>query len=132
MTPNARPQARAAYLDASIATASPARLLVMLCERLVLDVHRAVEAHRRGELTETHQHLTHAQDIVMELQSSLEPDGFTGAPGLIALYSYVHRQLVTANVRKDGELMEHCLGLVTEISDTWRHAALESVTGQTA
>ena len=32
--------ARAAYMDATIATASPSRLLVMLFDRLVLDVQR--------------------------------------------------------------------------------------------
>jgi len=34
--------ARAAYMDASVATASPARLLIMLFDRLVLDVQRGL------------------------------------------------------------------------------------------
>ena len=39
---------RAAYMDASVATASPARLLVMLYERLVLDVRKALAAQQEA------------------------------------------------------------------------------------
>lgn len=118
--------ARATYLDASIATASPARLLVMLYERLVLDVQRGLEAQDRDDLQETHRQLTHAQDIVMELHSSLKVDAFKGGAELAALYGYLHRQLVVANVRKDRAITAECLRIVTDLCETWRQAALES------
>lgn len=120
--------ARATYMDASIATASPARLLVMLYERLVLDVQRGLDAQRRHDLHETHAQLTHAQDIVMELHSSLRVDGFKGGHDLAALYSYLHRRLVVANVRKDAEITAECLQIVSDLCSTWRQAALESAT----
>ncbi|MET3962561.1 flagellar protein FliS [Marmoricola sp. OAE513] len=118
--------ARATYLDASIATASPARLLVMLYERLVLDVQRGLDAQEQGRVEETHRQLTHAQDIVMELHSSLRTDGFKGAGELAALYGYLHQQLVLANMRKDVGITRECLRIVTDLCDTWRQAALES------
>lgn len=116
--------ARAAYLDASIATASPARLLVMLLERLVLDVQRGLEAQRTGDLEETHRHLVHAQDIVLELQASLRADLFKGGYDLAALYGFLHRRLVMANVHKDAAITDEVLALVTGLCDTWREAAL--------
>lgn len=119
--------ARATYMDASIATASPARLLVMLYERLVLDVQRGLDAQRRNDLQETHAQLTHAQDIVMELHSSLRVEGFKGGQDLAALYSYLHRRLVLANMRKDADITAECLQIVSELCNTWRQAALESV-----
>lgn len=119
-------QARAAYLDASIATASPARLLVMLYERLVLDVRRGLDAQHQGDLEESHRHLTHAQDIVLELHSSLRPELFSGGDQLAALYDYLRSRLVQANVRKDAGITDECLGLVTQLCETWRQAALES------
>jgi flagellar protein FliS len=122
------PNARAAYLDASIATASPARLLVMLFERLVLDVQRGLEAQRSGDLEETHRQLTHAQDILLELATSLRPDEFRGGDDLAALYGFLHRQLVMANVRKDASITGQVLTLVTDLCDTWRQAALQSST----
>lgn len=121
--------ARAAYLDASIRTASPARLLVMLFDRLVLDVQRGLEAQRRGDLEEMHKQLTHAQDIVTELQTSLRADQFKGGYDLAALYGFLHRQLVMANVRKDAAITDEVLTLVTDLCDTWRQAALQCATG---
>jgi flagellar protein FliS len=120
--------ARATYMDASIATASPARLLVMLYERLVLDVQRGVEAHGRQDLEEVHRQLTHAQDIVTELHSSLRPEAFKGGRELLALYGYLHRQLVLSNIHKDVVVMTECLRITSELCDTWRQAALESAT----
>ena len=124
--------ARATYLDASIATASPARLLVMLFDRLVLDVQRGLDAQRRGDFEETHRQLTHAQDIVMELQSSLRADEFKGGYDLAALYSFMHRQLVLANIRKDAVITDEVLTLVTDLCDAWRQAALQCATEQSA
>jgi len=124
--------ARATYLDASIATASPARLLVMLFDRLVLDVQRGLDAQRRGDFEETHRQLTHAQDIVMELQSSLRADEFKGGYDLAALYSFLHRQLVMANIRKDAAITDEVLTLVTDLCDAWRQAALQCATEQSA
>ena len=127
-----KPNARAAYLDASIATASPARLLVMLFDRLVLDVQRGLEEQRSGNVEETHKHLTHAQDILLELASSLRPEEFKGGYDLAARYSFLHRQLVMANIRKDASITDEVLTLVTDLCETWRQAALQCATEQSA
>lgn len=116
--------ARAAYMDASVATASPSRLLVMLFERLVLDVQRGLDAQRRGDFEGMNRHLIHAQDIVLELQVSLRPDEFKGGYDLAALYGFLHRQLVMANIRKDAQITDEVLTLVTDLCDAWRQAAL--------
>ncbi len=116
--------ARAAYMDATVATADPSRLLVMLCDRLVLDVQRALTAQVAGNHGAAHEQLLHAQAIVTELRNSLDPDGFEGGAELGALYDYVYQQLVLANIHRDSEVTERCEQLVTGIADTWRQAAL--------
>ncbi len=118
---------RTAYLDASITTASPARLLVMLYERLVLDCRRALDAQRAGDHQEAHGQLIHAQDIVIELRSSLNTEAWEGGPGLASLYDYLHTRLIRANVGRDASITEHCLGLVTDLCATWREAALQNL-----
>lgn len=117
----------AASTDDAVATASPAQLLVMLFERLVLDVQRGLEAQRRGDLLETNRQLTHAQDIVLELQNSLPADQFRGGYDLSALYGFLNRRLVLANMRKDASITDDCLEMVTDLCETWRYAALQSV-----
>lgn len=121
------PHARAAYMDASIATASPARLLVMLYERLVLDVTRARTAQASGEVEEAHRQLLHAQEIVLELHASLKVEAWEGGAGMSSLYDFLHTQLVRANLTKDLSITDGCLSLVTDLCTTWREAALHSV-----
>lgn len=117
--------ARATYMEASVATASPTRLLVMLCDRLVLDVQRGLSALQAGDRPEAHQQLLHAQDIVFELRTSLKPEGFVGGAELAAIYDYLYTQLVAANVRQDPALAQECLDVVRQIADTWRQAAMQ-------
>ena len=113
-------------MDASVAAASPARLLVMLLERLVLDVTRAAEAQRDGSVEEAHRQLVHAQEIVLELRASLDVETWDGGEGLASIYDFLHTQLVRANIRKDVNLTEACLGLVQDLANTWREAAMQN------
>lgn len=118
---------REAYLSASIATASPGQLLVMLYERLVLDLQRTTDALRRGEPSQAHAPLLHAQDIVFELRTSLRVDAWEGGPGLAALYDYLYGELVRANVEKNLAAAEFCLHVASVLRDTWRDAALQQI-----
>jgi len=114
---------RNAYVGASVTTASPDRLLVMLCERLVLDIERGLDAQRTGRRDEANTQLQHAQDIVMELSTSLRPEVWSGAADLAALYDWMHSQLVMANVHGDEAMTTHMLALAEQLRDTWRQAA---------
>lgn len=117
---------RAAYLGASVSTASPARLLVMLCERLVLDVTRGLNAQTDGDHHEAHRQLVHAQEIVLELRATLDVDAWDGGPALASIYDFLHAELVRANISKDAGRTEACLRLVTDLCATWREAALQA------
>ena len=116
--------AHAAYQSNSVATASPARLLVMLVERLVLDVERGLGAQQLGDWEGAHRNLVHAQDIVLELESSLQVDKMKGGAELAALYAYLRNQLVLANIRRDASVTTDALDLAHQICDTWREAAM--------
>lgn len=115
-----------AYTTASVQTASPARLLVMLYDRLVLDCRRALVAQQRGEHLVAHEHLLHAQEIVAELQGSLRPEVWDGGEALNGLYSHLLVQLVQANVRRDQTVTAHCIEIVVGLADAWRQAALDT------
>jgi flagellar protein FliS len=118
------PAMRGRYLADSVATASPARLLTMLYDRLVLDLSRAEEALRSGDRTVAWQQLVHAQDIVLELRTSLNMDAWDGADGLAQIYTWLLTELVGANVDADAERVAACRGLVEPLRDAWRDAAL--------
>jgi flagellar secretion chaperone FliS len=121
--------ARNAYMGSMVSTASPARLLVLLYDRFVLDLQRAAELQEAGEHVAASDHLMHAQEIVLELQSSLRLDVWDGAAQLSAIYSFLYTQLVQANVKRDLELTRSCLSLVEPLASAWREAALVGAAG---
>jgi flagellar protein FliS len=118
------PNARNAYMNASVSTANPQRLLVMLFDRLVLDVKRGIEAQRAGQFDEASKQLLHAQEIVSELSSSLNVDAWDGATRLASLYDWLFSELIKANISRDVTVTEGCLRVVEPLAETWREAAL--------
>jgi len=114
---------RARFVSTSVTTASPATLLVMLYDRVVLDLQRAESAQRAGDRSSAHAALVHAQDVVAELTSCLDVDAWDGAPGLLSLYTYLTTELVAANTGGDPERTASCRLLVEPLRDAWREAA---------
>ena len=118
------------YLSDSLSTASPAALLVMLWDRLVLDLQRAEDAQRASDRDSAHTNLIHAQDIVRELQVGLDVGKWEGGPGLMALYTWMVQELVAANLSGDADRTAAVrVDLVEPLAGAWRQAALESLAG---
>lgn len=115
---------RSTYLQAAVETGGSDRLLVMLMNRLQLDVGRAVEAQEAADHQAAHHHLIHAQDIVMELRSSLDLEVWPAGAPLGALYDWLTMQLVQANIKRDVTITRACVPLVDQLTDTWREAAM--------
>jgi flagellar protein FliS len=115
--------AYAAYRDANVVTADPRRLLLLLCDRMVLDVERGLLAQQARNYPEAHNQLVHAQAIVMELRGSLRTEDFPGGDRLGAIYDHLHRELVLANVHKDIDRTRDCLDLAAAITTTWHEAS---------
>ena len=120
----ANPAMRERYLADSVATASPAKLLLMLFDRLVLDLSRGEQALLDGNRPEARENLLHAQDIVMELRMSLNHDVWEGAKDLDRIYAFVGTELINANVHGDAVKVRGCRDLMEPLRDTWREAAL--------
>jgi flagellar secretion chaperone FliS len=114
---------RARYLGDTVATASPQQLLVMLYDRLALDLERASTALLDGDRHAASEQLKHAQDIVFELRESLRVDLWEGGPRLASLYSWLISELVQANVKGDRNRVESCRQVVEPLRDAWRQAA---------
>lgn len=115
---------RSRYLGDSVATASPQRILVMLYDRLVLDLERAEKALDAGDRAEATAQIQHAQDIVFELRESLKVDAWEGGPRLAALYSWMITELVQAGVKRDRNRVSACRQIAEPLRDAWRQAAV--------
>jgi len=115
--------AQARYLAASVATATPARLVVMLYDRLVLDIIQGRDALAEHRYADADAHLRHAQDIVFELRKSLRLDVWEGAAQLASIYVWLIKELIGANISRDAARADACRRLVEPLRDAWRQAA---------
>lgn len=115
-------QAASAYRDHAVSTASPARIVVLVFERLTLDMERAVAAIGAGE--SPHNHLIHAQELLTVLLDALDVSAWEYAAQLASIYVHVHRSLVQANVDKDAAQIDACLKIIVPLRDAWSQAAL--------
>ncbi|GAA2654137.1 flagellar export chaperone FliS [Paractinoplanes durhamensis] len=123
------PHLRDRYLQDSVNTASPGKLLIMLYDRLVLDLGQAEQALAAQEREVAHEKITHAQEIVIELRTSLDVDAWSGAPALANIYGWMLTELIGANIARDAARVKAIRELAEPLRDTWREAAAAAVAG---
>lgn len=111
------------YVGASVDTASPARLVTMLYDRLVRDLVTAEGALADSDLEGANHALIHAQEIIWELAAGLDPTKWSGGPALAALYQFMLEELLNANVKKDAAKVNSVRKLVEPLRDAWHQAA---------
>ena len=110
-----------AYLENMVRTASPAKLIELLYQRAVELLKNAEKFVTNKEYIKANENLKKAQDIVTELNLSLDMEkGGQIAQNLRALYNYMFKKLVDANVKKDAEAIKEVRGMLEELLDTWR------------
>ncbi|MGZ4634679.1 MAG: flagellar export chaperone FliS [Oryzihumus sp.] len=119
--------ARARYAQESVGTASPARLVTMLYDRLVRDLGAAELALAVPDLESAHHQLIHAQDIVRELAAGLDLSLWPEGEGLASLYDWLVKRLTEANLRKDAVIVAECRGIVEPLREAWHDAAAAQV-----
>jgi flagellar protein FliS len=82
------------------------------------------EAIEAKDLQAAHNALIRAQAIVSELSETLDMDrGGDLAANLLAIYQYLNRRLVEANLRKDATIAREVEQLLRELLPAWEQAA---------
>ncbi len=114
--------ARATYLRDSITSASPAQVLTMFYDRLLLDLQWAEQCQGAGDWVAASHHIIHAQDILAELAATLKPEMWTGGPALMSLYHYVLGILRTGNAWRDIEPTLEAIELLEPLRIAWHDA----------
>lgn len=107
------------YKANQVNTTSKERLVLMVYDGAVKYLTKAVAAIDDHDYQQAHAHLVRSQDIILALMSGLNMQAGDISNNLFNLYEYMHRQLVEANIKKDKELVERVLGMVSDLRDTW-------------
>ncbi|OIQ81326.1 flagellar protein FliS [mine drainage metagenome] len=115
------------YVSDSVSTASSGRLLVMLYDRLLLDLDRGEQDLRSGHSGS--EHLLHAQEILLELRANLDLNLWPAARGLADIYVFLLHELIGANVGRDPNRVATSRALIEPLRDAWAESALQLATG---
>ncbi len=111
--------AAAAYKDSKILTASPAELTLMLYEGAIKFCNLALMAIEKRQLEKVNENIIKAERIITELRTTLNFD-YSVAKDFELVYDYIYRRLLTANLKKDPEILEEALQYIREMRDTWK------------
>ena len=112
------------YKAQSVQTASPGKLVLMLfdgCLRFTLAASKAFDEEEFTKRNEDiNNNLIRAQNIVTELQSSLDMSVPGDLPGtLFRLYDFVMHKLQQANLKKEREPIAEAEKIINELRDAW-------------
>ncbi|MEO6701894.1 MAG: flagellar export chaperone FliS [Jatrophihabitantaceae bacterium] len=113
--------ARARYLADAVATATPAKRIVLLYDRLWLDIQRGQAAQDCSDPA-AREHLYHAQQIVAELLGSLDQGSWSGAADLASLYSYLLRELIAEVLESRPGRLAGITRIVADLRSSWQQA----------
>ena len=109
------------YKENSIYTASPEELTFMLYNGLVKFLMQAQMSVNEKNIEKANNCIIKAQNIINEFRCSLEMK-YDISVQLDAMYEYMNRRLVDANIKKDVEIIEEVLGYARELRNTWEQA----------
>ena len=107
-------------LKATVATASPHKLIQMLFEGALDALAQSKGAIERSDLELRTKQLNKASSIVFCLKDSLDTEkGGEIAENLNALYDYILRALMEANRNNDAEKVQEAMNLLVEVKIGW-------------
>jgi len=112
-----------AYKKTSVHTASKEQILLMLYQAAIKNCKKAMEAIDSKDLPKKGEHIGKLQDIVIELNNSLDHDiGGSVAMELSSLYDYLIYASTQANINIDKVPLEGCLNVLKTLYNGWTEA----------
>ncbi|KAF2956830.1 flagellar export chaperone FliS [Marinitoga sp. 38H-ov] len=111
------------YVENMVKTASPAKLVELLYLNAIERLNRAKKYIEEKKIADANNQIIRVEDIIMELNLSLDMEkGGEISKNLRALYTYMYRRLLEANLNKDIEILEEVKSLLNTLLEAWREA----------
>lgn len=107
------------YKQSSISTATPEELTLMLYNGAIKFMNIAKYSIEKKEMEKAHNSLLRAQDIILELNYSLDMK-YDISKEMRELYEFVMSKLVDGNISKDIKSIEEAIDITSEMRDTWK------------
>lgn len=114
------PQVAQNYLRTKIFTATPEQLQLMLYDGSIRFGEQAKVALEKKDYETSYNMISRAQRIITEMSASLKHDVSPELCGkMAALYNYIYRKLVSANIEHDVAQLNEALNLLKYQRETW-------------
>jgi flagellar protein FliS len=108
------------YLKTKVMTASPEMLTLMLWDGGIRFAEQGKEAILKKDIEGSYKALLRSQRIITELTTNLRHDVDPDLCGkLAALYNFIYRRLVDANLTKNVQLVDDALEIMRHQRETW-------------
>ena len=125
-------RAQKQYKQAQALTVTPGQGIILLYEGTLRFLRRARMSLEDKNLEATHNAIIRAQDILLELDATLDLNGGAVAVNLHRIYEYCVRRLIEANLNKVVEPVSEVVTLLEELLESWRVAVAEIETTGTS
>jgi len=103
-----------------VESATPHRLIQLMMERIIAKISMARGHMEREDVSTKGKLIGDAIDIISGLQTSLNHKADeTLAGNFDALYDYMKRRLLEANLRNDAKILMEVAGLMAELKEAW-------------
>ncbi len=108
------------YEQNAVTTQQRGKLIVMLYEGAIRFLNIAREKLQEGDYALKGVYIGKAQDIVLELNNSLNMDAAPEmANDLRALYNFIYRTLNEANIERSDTKISQCVDILSELHGAW-------------
>lgn len=111
--------ARQAYAEASVMTASPEQLVVMLYDGAIRFLRQSAEQMRAGRREQSRNRMRRAEAIIDELNTSLDMSHGEIPTRLRSIYLFCKRRLIHANVHTDPAAIDGVVELLVDLREAW-------------
>lgn len=114
------------YKRMQVETASQGRLIIMLYDGALKNLRSAQTSIANKKVNEAHTHLMKTQEIIRELNITLNMNAGEVASNLRNLYLYMNECLVKANIAKDNTKVEEVIELLSTLKEAWDTVILKN------
>lgn len=114
-----------AYKKQSVTTMTPMEIVVKLYSEIERQLNRAIMFIEQKKIEDANNALNKSLDLVGALRSVLDLNLPIGQ-NLESLYAYFEKQIITANMKKDAEIIKELLPMVAELKDAFTQVSAMS------
>jgi flagellar secretion chaperone FliS len=112
--------ARTAYREADVRSASPVRLVVLLCDQMIEDLRQAAQALEQNDIERRTNRINHAILVIGHLQSALDfANGGKVAQDLDNFYNVLRQNLMQAQFFPSEAGLSQLIVDVLAVREAW-------------